>query len=245
MVGPPREPPPTRWDLTTAGMAPGEDLAAIGGDLAPGTLVQAYRSGLFPMGIGTDGSEPIGWFSPDPRGVLLPGALHVSRSLRRSLSRFTIRTDTAFDGVLDGCADPARPGRWITPAIRAAYLELHHWGWAHSVEVWHQGRLVGGLYGIALGGLFAAESMFHTQTDASKAAVVGLVALMTGSGRPWVIDTQWCTPHLASLGVREVRRDTYLAYLPGLIGSAADPFSAGSRQLPGHSLVDLVDIGPP
>lgn len=185
----------------------------VGADLAPGTILAAYRAGLFPMGVGGGGSGPIGWWSPDPRGVLLPGDLHVSRSLRRSLRTFEITVDTAFAEVVAGCADPSRSGAWITPAVTAAYQRLHELGWARSVEVRRDGELVGGLYGLHLGGLFAAESKFHRVTDASKAAVVALVRLLEASGEPWMVDVQWSTEHLASLGVREVRRTTYLELL--------------------------------
>lgn len=213
----PLEPPPTPWHLTTEGATPGEDLVGVGADLEPGTILTAYRNGLFPMGLGQHGGPPIGWWSPDPRGVLLPGDLHVSRSLRRSLRRFEMRIDTAFEEVVAGCADPTREGRWITPAVAAAYTRLHRMGWAHSVETWQDGTLVGGLYGLAMGGLFAAESKFHRVTDASKAAVVALVETLGEGGtarRPrWLVDVQWATPHLRSLGVREVPRPDYLSLL--------------------------------
>ncbi|HLS41206.1 MAG TPA: leucyl/phenylalanyl-tRNA--protein transferase, partial [Ornithinicoccus sp.] len=137
----PLEPPPTPWDLSAEDATPGEDLVGVGADLAPGTILAAYRHGLFPMGLGQHGGPPIGWWSPDPRGVLLPGDLHVSRSLRRSLRRFEVRVDTAFEEVVAGCADPSREGRWITPAVAAAYTRLHRLGWAHSVETWQDGAL--------------------------------------------------------------------------------------------------------
>lgn len=190
---------------------PGEDLVAVGADLEPGTILAAYRAGLFPMGLGPGGTAPLGWWSPDPRGVLLPGELHVSRSLRRSLRSFEITVDRAFDEVVAGCADPSRDGAWITPEIHAAYRTLHRLGWVHSVEVWRAGELVGGLYGVAVGRLFAAESKFHRATDASKAAVVGLVDVLSEDGRPWVLDVQWRTAHLGSLGVREIPRTAYLS----------------------------------
>lgn len=213
----PLEPPPTPWDLSAEDATPGEDLVGVGADLAPGTILAAYRHGLFPMGLGQHGGPPIGWWSPDPRGVLLPGDLHVSRSLRRSLRRFEVRVDTAFEEVVAGCADPSREGRWITPAVAAAYTRLHRLGWAHSVETWQDGALVGGLYGLAIGGLFAAESKFHRVTDASKAAVVALVDLLGEGGTPerprWMVDVQWATPHLRSLGVRELPRVEYLRLL--------------------------------
>ncbi|MGO0576378.1 leucyl/phenylalanyl-tRNA--protein transferase [Ornithinimicrobium panacihumi] len=213
----PVEPAPTRWHLTTDGADPHDDLVGVGADLAPGTILAAYRAGIFPMGVGPGGSGPIGWWSPDPRGVLLPDDLHVSRSLRRSLRSFQITTDTAFDEVVAGCADPSRRGAWITPQIVAAYRTLHDLGWARSVEVWREGELVGGLYGLQIGGLFAAESKFHRVTDASKAAVVGLVRHLEERGRPWLVDVQWSTDHLASLGVREVRRRDYLELLRAVL----------------------------
>lgn len=205
----PVEPPPSRWLLSTDGAQPGEDLVGVGADLAPGTILLAYRRGLFPMGVGRHGAAPIGWWSPDPRGVLLPDDLRVSRSLRRSARRFQVRVDTAFEQVVRGCADPARDGRWITPDIASAYVALHRLGWAHSVETWRDGRLVGGLYGLAVGGLFAGESMYHHETDASKVALLALVErVLDGPHR--MVDVQWATPHLESLGVREIGREEYL-----------------------------------
>lgn len=206
----PVHPPPSRWHLSAEGAEPGEDLVGVGADLEPGTVLEAYRQGMFPMGLGPDGAPPLGWWSPDPRGILRPGDLHVSRSLARSYRRFEITYDTAFADVLLGCADPGRDGAWISPQIRTAYLHLHELGWAHSVEVWSQGRLAGGLYGLAIGRLFAAESKFHRVTDASKAAVVGLVEALEEDGEPWLVDVQWRTDHLATLGVTEVTRATYL-----------------------------------
>lgn len=210
----PIEPPPTSWDLGLGQAVPGEDLVGVGADLEPGTLLAAYRSGLFPMGLGPRGGGVLGWWSPDPRGILHPRDLRVSRSLRKSCQRFDYRVDSAFEQVVAACAAPGREGRWITPAIARAYGRLHRLGWAHSVETWRDGELVGGLYGIAIGGLFAGESMFHHATDASKAALVHLVSLLPeGEG---LIDVQWRTEHLASLGITEVTRTAYL----GLLGDA-------------------------
>lgn len=208
---PPIEPPPTGWDLASARMTPGDDLVALGADLEPGTLLAAYRQGLFPMGLGDRGADPIGWWSPDPRGVLIPADLHVSRSLKRSLRDFTLTWDTAFAQVVAHCADPSRRGRWITPHIEESYGRLHDLGWAHSLEVWRGPELVGGLYGVAVGGLFAGESMFHRVPDASKAALVGLVAVVAADADPRrIVDVQWQTDHLASLGVRKISRSDYL-----------------------------------
>ena len=162
------------------------------------------------MGLGPDGAGPLGWWSPDPRGVLRPGDLHVSGSLRRSSRSFETTVDEAFDEVVAGCADPDRDGAWITPQISAAYRQLHDLGWAHSVEVWREGHLAGGLYGLAIGRIFAAESKFHRVPDASKTAVVSLVEILSEDGAPWVIDVQWSTQHLRTLGVREIGRTAYL-----------------------------------
>lgn len=180
-------------------------MIAMGADLEPSTLVGAYRSGYFPMPMGR---RRIGWFSPDPRGVLHPGQLKVSRSLRRSLQRFHFTSDRAFDEVLVACGDPSRPHGWIDHDIRRAYTALHHLGYAHSVEAWDEDGLAGGLYGVQIGGLFAGESMFHRRTDASKAALVYLVELQ-GDRSASLIDVQWETPHLASLGVGTVARRDY------------------------------------
>ncbi len=161
---------------------------------------------MFPMPSGTPG-DPMYWFCPVRRGVLPLDGLLVSRSLRRSARDFEIRVDTAFDEVVDACADPARDSGWIDPHMRAAYLRLHELGWAHSVEAWRDGRLAGGLYGVAIGGLFAGESMFHRERDASKVALVGLVGLLDDAfAGTRLLDVQWLTPHLASLGVVEVPR---------------------------------------
>jgi len=186
----------------------------MGADLEPGTLLTAYRAGLFPMGVGEHGNPPTGWWSPDPRGVLLLDQVRVSRSLRKSLRHFDIRVDTAFSQVMAGCADQSRDGRWITPATVSAYTALYELGWAHSVEAWRDGELLGGLYGLAMGGLFAGESMFHRATDASKCALVGLADLVFADRDPRrVIDVQWATPHLASLGISEIPRSAYLGRL--------------------------------
>ena len=185
---------------------------------------------MFPMGLGVGGGPPLGWWSPDPRGVLLPGDLHVSRSLRRSMRHFELSYDTAFIDVVLGCADPSRDGAWITPAIVNAYQRLHELGWAHSVEVWRDGLLVGGLYGLAVGRLFAAESKFHRATDASKAAVVGLVEVLDEDGEPWVLDVQWRTPHLATLGVREVPRTAYLDLVRAAVGRPLPSRWRGDRE---------------
>jgi leucyl/phenylalanyl-tRNA--protein transferase len=206
---------------------PGEDLVALGADLEPGTLLSAYRHGLFPMGLGEHGSGPIGWWSPDPRGVLRPADFRVRSSLRKVLTRFEVRVDSAFADVVAACAAPEREGRWITSSIAAAYQELHRLGWAHSVEAWQGDRLVGGLYGVAIGGLFAGESMFHAVRDASKVALAGLVHLVGADGDPRrLIDVQWSTEHLARLGVRPVPREDYRIALHEALAAPALEFEA-------------------
>ncbi len=181
------------------------ELVGLGADLSPSTLVAAYSCGIFPMPAG----NRLAWWAPDPRGVLPLDGLVVSRSLRRSCQRYRVSVDTAFGEVLAACADPSRPGGWITRQVQAAYMGLHRLGLAHSVEVFSDGeQLVGGLYGVALGGLFAGESMFHLARDASKVALVALVEGLAGGGGS-LLDVQWATPHLSSLGVVEVSRRRY------------------------------------
>ena len=223
----PIEPLPTSWEFDLTEVEAGEDLVAVGGDLRAGTLLEAYRSGVFPMGLGEHGARPLGWWSPDPRGVLLPGGVHASRSLRRSLRQFEMRVDTAFDEVLAACADPSRDGRWITPEIVDAYTELHALGWAHSIETWRDGELVGGLYGLAIGGLFAGESMFHRATDASKAAVLAMAGFVFADGDPRrMIDVQWATDHLRTLGIVSISRADYLERLDAALDVPPPTFTA-------------------
>ena len=210
----PAEPPPSRWTFgDPAGFDELDDLVAIGADLEPGTLLAAYRRGLFPMPSGTP-RDPMYWFCPVRRGVLPLDQLRVSRSTRRSAREFEIRVDSAFADVVACCADPSRPSGWIDREIAAAYQRLHELGWAHSVEAWQDGQLAGGLYGVAIGGLFAGESMFHRARDASKVALVALVDMLADehAGRR-LLDVQWLTPHLASLGAVEVSRAAYLRAL--------------------------------
>jgi leucyl/phenylalanyl-tRNA---protein transferase len=213
---PPGEPPPSLWRFPPPQDAGADGLLAAGADLEPGTLLAAYGAGIFPMPVRSApwGSYELAWFSPDPRGVLPLDGLRVSRSLRRSCRRYTTTIDRAFDAVVAGCADPGRPGGWITSPIRSAYGRLHALGWAHSVEVWDAaGELAGGLYGVELGGLFAAESKFHVRTDASKVALVALVERLRAAGGARVLDVQWTTPHLRTLGARDMARAQYLRRL--------------------------------
>jgi len=207
----PVEPPPTPWQFPVVDGP--DDFVARGADLEPGTLLAAYRAGIFPMPL--DRRE-MAWWSPAERGVLALGELRVTRSLRQSAKHFQVSIDSDFEAVLSACAGIKRPGGWISDDIAAAYLRLHHLGWAHSVETRDaDGRLVGGLYGLAIGGLFAGESMFHLAQDASKTALVTLVGALTaaGSASDRLLDVQWATPHLESLGVRAIPRSEYLGRL--------------------------------
>jgi leucyl/phenylalanyl-tRNA---protein transferase len=203
------------------------EVVGVGADLEPGTLLAAYRGGLFPMPLRRGGD--VAWWSPDPRGVIPLDALRVSHSLRRSCRRFEVRVDTEFEAVMRACADPSRPAGWIDEPFVAAYTRLHELGWAHSVEAWTRddaGRdvLAGGLYGVAIGGLFAGESMFHRRTDASKVALVALVErLREGCAR--LLDVQWVTPHLESLGAVEIPR---IDYLDLLRDAGAQPYQSWS-----------------
>jgi leucyl/phenylalanyl-tRNA--protein transferase len=214
----PVEPPPTRWAFPEWDAVDDEDdLVAAGADLEPGTVLAAYRRGLFPMPLG-GWRDPMGWWAPVRRGVLPLDGLVVSRSLRRSCKDFEIRVDSAFDEVIAACADPRRPHGWIDQRILRAYAKLHELGWAHSVEAWRDGRLEGGLYGLAIGGLFAGESMFHRARDASKVALVGLVDILRDEHADRrLVDVQWVTDHLATLGVRETSRTAYVERLPGVL----------------------------
>jgi leucyl/phenylalanyl-tRNA---protein transferase len=205
----PVEPPPSRYHLPDPAQAGRDDVVAVGGDLEPGTVLQAYRRGLFPMHL-PDGR--LGWWSPVERGVVPLDGLRVSRSLRRSIGRYRVSLDRDFAGVIRGCADPRRPHGWITPEIVAAYGRLHELGWVHSVEVWDGGELVGGLYGVAIGGAFFGESMFHRRRDASKVALVHLVDRMRRDGAD-LLDVQWATEHLVSLGAMAIPRLEYLERL--------------------------------
>ena len=215
----PIEPPATRWTMPTDGPVDDTDIVAIGADLEPGTLLAGYRAGLFPMPFDR---RRIAWFSPDPRGVLPLDGLRVSRSLRRSVRRFDVRMNTRFRDVMEACGDPSRSGAWINADFVDAYQELHRLGWAHSVEIHDPatGDLVGGLYGVAIDRFFAGESMFHRATDASKVALVHLVDWLR-SQRFSLLDVQWQTDHLASLGVIEIPRSDYLAALAEAIGASS------------------------
>ena len=220
---PPQSLPPNRFRFPDPRHAPPGGFVAAGGDLAPQTIVAAYRAGLFPWPH--DGVDTL-WWSPDPRAILPPDRFHVSRRLARRLrqARFRVTFDAAFAQVIAACA--VRPeGTWITPGMMRAYLRLHTLGWAHSVEVWNrEGALIGGLYGLRVDGLFGAESMFHRATDASKIALFALTRLAPRAGMA-LIDVQLPTPHLESLGCEAVPRERYLE----LVADVARAPSPGSR----------------
>jgi leucyl/phenylalanyl-tRNA--protein transferase len=213
----PREPPPCRWDLPPAAVADDHGIVGFGADLEPGTLLAAYRSGLFPMRVR---KRVLAWWSPDPRGVLPLEGMHISRSLRRAARQFVVTIDVAFEGVMRACADPDRPHGWIDESFIDAYTMLHELGWAHSVEVWQGGELVGGVYGLRIGGLFAGESMFHRVRDASKVALWAAVDLLRLDGAT-LFDVQWTTSHLCSLGAIDLPRDEYLRQLASAVDEPA------------------------
>lgn len=198
-------------------------LLCAGGDLSPERLLEAYRHGIFPW---FSEDDPILWWSPDPRMVLFPAELKVSRSLRKAVARgaYEIRWDTAFAQVMAACAAPrdGQPGTWILPEMIAAYTELHRLGYAHSVEAWREGELAGGLYGLHLGDTFFGESMFSRAVDASKVALVHLVNRLAAEGCR-VIDCQQATAHLASLGAREIPRPEFVQLLPESIQCPPPP----------------------
>lgn len=191
-----------------------EGLVAVGGDFEPITLISAYRQGIFPWPVP---QETYAWFSPDPRGVLFFEELHLSRRFREELKKppFRLSFDEAFPRVIRACAHVPRPGQggtWITDELVEAYLELHSLGHAHSCEAWDGTRLVGGIYGVEFDGCFAGESMFFSESGASKHALVHLVRHLAAQGAPWM-DIQMVTPHLATFGAREIPREDYLQLL--------------------------------
>lgn len=186
-----------------------ENLVDIGGELNPAKLLKAYRSGSFPWSV-----HPVTWWSPDPRAIIEFDNFHASRSLLKLLKKepFQFTTDTAFSEVIKACAQPApnRRTTWITPEFIQAYTELHKLGHAHSLEVWSQDRLAGGIYGVAIGGYFAAESMFHRVSNASKAALVSLVAHLKGRGYE-LLDVQMPTQITLQMGATVLERNQFLA----------------------------------
>ena len=198
------------------GTARGDGLLMVGGELAPTWLLEAYRRGIFPWPIVEGDVEILAWFSPDPRTVLEFERLHVPRRVRRRMrtGRWQVTFDQAFSEVMGGCAAPRarETGTWITPRLARAYLQLHALGWAHSVEVWEETQLVGGLYGVAVGGFFAGESMFHRQRDASKVALVALVQRLERRGFS-LLDVQQSSPHLVRMGATDIPRWKFLRRL--------------------------------
>jgi leucyl/phenylalanyl-tRNA--protein transferase len=214
-------------------------LLAAGADLSPERLLDAYRHGVFPW---FNQGEPILWWSPDPRMVLLPGELKVSRSLMKRLRRrqFEVRADSAFAEVLRACAAPraAQSGTWITPKMQRAYLRMHELGYAHSVESWQDGTLLGGLYGMAIGRAFYGESMFSSRTDASKVALAHLVRYLESRGFR-VLDCQMSTTHLASLGAREISRSEFVAGLREWTQQGDPP-----GKWPANAISDIFAVGP-
>ncbi len=210
----PLEPPRTKWRLPAAHLADRDGLVAIGADLEPGTLLSAYRTGLFPMPMGR---HDIGWWSPNPRGVLPLENLRITKSLRQSSRKYSVAIDTCFSDVMRQCADPRRSNGWINAPFITAYERLHRLGWAHSVETFDDhGNLVGGLYGVRVEGLFAGESMFSVARDASKVALVALVDELRTHGVT-LLDVQWTTPHLMTLGAIDIPRDRYLNQLDQIV----------------------------
>jgi leucyl/phenylalanyl-tRNA--protein transferase len=206
-----------------------DDLIGVSREFDADLVLEAYRSGVFPM---PSRRHLMGWYSPLHRGVLPLDGLRVTRSLRKVLPRFEIRFDSDFEAVLDGCADPRRDGGWIDRDIRTIYSQLHRAGYVHSVEAWTEtGELAGGLYGVSVGGLFAGESMFHRPDigrDASKVALVALVQhLQAAGGEARLLDVQWRTEHLASLGVVEIPRAEYLRRLAAALELPAPHWPAG------------------
>jgi leucyl/phenylalanyl-tRNA--protein transferase len=217
----------SRWRLPVPSALPNGDLVGVGGDLEPSTIVNAYRRGIFPMEV-SGGAGVLGWWSPDPRGIVPLDGLRVTRSMRQSARQYDVRVDTCFAQVIRACADPAREDGWINEDFIAAYTRLHELGWAHSVEIFDRvGQLAGGLYGVRVDGLFAGESMFHLRRDASKVALMALVELMRATGMP-LLDVQWCTDHLASLGAVAIARDEYFSRLADALGECR----AGRKACP-------------
>jgi leucyl/phenylalanyl-tRNA--protein transferase len=210
--GPLRFPDPEKFDR--------EGLVAVGGDLGVDRLLLAYRSGIFPWYA--EGYVPM-WWSPDPRALFDPTHLHVARSMRKTIRRggFSLTWNRCFSRVMAECGRQRKEGTWVIPEMLGAYARLHDAGHAHSLEVWHGAELVGGTYGVQVGGLFAAESMFHRATDMSKVAVVALVRSLFAAGIE-LLDVQFVTPHLASLGAFAVPRREYLQRLRACVDRPVD-----------------------
>ena len=222
---------PPGFPPTHHALAEPNGLLAAGGNLSPEWLLAAYHQGVFPW---FSEGEPILWWSPNPRMVVFPGELRLTRSLLKTLrsGHFEVRCDTAFAQVMTACAAPREPGggTWISPQIQAAYRRIHEMGWAHSIEAWRGSELVGGLYGVAIGRVFYGESMFHRATDASKVAFAHLVRLLEQHNFA-VIDCQMTTQHLSSLGGRELMRSDFLDGLARWTQEDGRPGKWGNERL--------------
>lgn len=214
-------------DVSEIGDEPG-DLITIGADLEPPTLVYAYSKALFPMYVNTEDKEfleiPLGWFSPEKRGIFEIDKLKVSRSMKQSAKKYECKINHSFKEMMVMCQTVPRHGGWITDDFIEAYTKLHKLGFAHSVETYEDGELVGGLYGVGFGNFFAGESMVHTKRDASKVALLHLFQFIKSQIRDssqFLLDAQWLTPHLASLGAQEVPRSEYISRLNKTISQSA------------------------
>ena len=208
------------WDFPTPEQMPKDDLVTLGADLKPETLIDSYKHGIFPMHLQIENKREIGWWSPQQRGILPLNKINISSSLKKSMKKYYVTFDQDFDAVIEGCGDDKRPKGWINKDIKTAYKKLFELGYVHSVEVWNKkDELVGGLYGVEVNGLFAGESMFHKQTDASKTAMVYLVNQLKESGGERIFDVQWQTPHLKSMGVIKISRAKYISLLPEVMNT--------------------------
>jgi leucyl/phenylalanyl-tRNA--protein transferase len=208
------------WDFPSPQQMPKDDLVTLGADLKPETLIDSYKHGIFPMHIQIENKREIGWWSPQQRGILPLNKINISNSLKKSMKKYFVTFDQDFDAVIEGCGDDKRPKGWINKEIKSAYKKLFELGYAHSVEVWNKkDELVGGLYGVEVNGLFAGESMFHKQTDASKTAMVYLVNQLKEAGGERIFDVQWQTPHLKSMGVIKISRAKYISLLPEVMNT--------------------------
>jgi leucyl/phenylalanyl-tRNA--protein transferase len=234
-----RDDPPHAFPDIDSALSSPNGLLAAGGDLSVGRLLYAYRHGIFPW---FDSGQPILWWSPDPRCVLLPQAFHVARRLRRNLRKSAIMLtfNHAFADVIRACArrpNSALPGTWITPGMMDAYTELHRLGWAHSVEAWLDGRLVGGVYGLAIGQVFFGESMFSRESDASKMALLALCRRIVAHDFHH-LDCQVASPHLQSLGARLMRRNQFAAVVETACSSEARFLHWPADPVPARRLLD-------
>jgi leucyl/phenylalanyl-tRNA---protein transferase len=208
------------WDFPSLEQMPKDDLVTLGADLKPETLIDSYKHGIFPMHIQIENKREIGWWSPLQRGILPLNKINISSSLQKSMKKYFVTFDQDFDAVIEGCGDDKRPKGWINKDIKTAYKKLFELGYVHSVEVWNKkDELVGGLYGVEVNGLFAGESMFHKQTDASKTAMVYLVNQLKEAGGERIFDVQWQTPHLKSMGVVKISRAKYISLLPEVMNT--------------------------